>query len=63
MFRLKGEILQFAEDLKNGGEKSSVTYQYIHDCYSRYKSLGGNSYIEQTFKYILKTMGDGDENE
>lgn len=63
MFRLKGEILHFAEDLKNGGEKSSVTYQYIHDCYTRYKSLGGNSYIEQTFKYILRTMGDGDENE
>lgn len=63
MFRLKGEILQFAEDLKNGGEKSSVTYQYIHDCYSRYKRLGGNGYIEQVFRYILKTMGDGDENE
>lgn len=63
MFRLKGEILQFAEDLKNGAEKSSVTYQYIHDCYSRYKRLGGNSYIDQVFKYILKTMGDGQENE
>ena len=54
LFRLKGEILQFAEDLKNGAEKSSVAYQYIHDCYSRYEDLGGNSYIEQTFEYITE---------
>lgn len=52
-FRLRGEMLAFAEDLKNGADKSSVAYQHIHLVYGRYKEIGGNSYIDQVFKYII----------
>ena len=57
-FRLRGEMLAFAEDLRNGADKSSVAYEHIHAVYGRYKELGGNSYIDQVFKYIV-----GRENE
>ena len=52
-FRLRGEMLAFAEDLKNGADKSSVAYEHIHAVYGRYKELSGNSYIDQVFKYIM----------
>ena len=52
-FRLRGEMLAFAEDLKNGADKSSVAYEHIHAVYGRYKELSGNSYIDQVFKYIV----------
>lgn len=53
-FRLKAEILNFAEDLNNGLEKSSVAYQHIHSVYERYIELGGNSYIMEVFRFITE---------
>lgn len=62
-YRLKGEIIDFAEDLRNGAQKSSVAYQHIHNSYSRYKKLGGNGYIDETFKYIVRTIGEKNEQD
>lgn len=59
--RIRGEILSFAEDLRNGADKSSVAYQHIHLVYSRYKELGGNSYIDKVFSYIV-SIQDADAN-
>lgn len=60
--RLASEIISFAEDLKNAIRKSSVAYEHIHKCYNRYKKLGGNSYIDGVFKYIINKM-EGKNNE
>lgn len=51
--RLKAEIMDFGEDLKNGIEKSSVAFQHIHEVFSKYKKLGGNSYVLGVFEYIV----------
>lgn len=53
-FRLRAEVLNFAEDLNNGLEKSSVAYQHIHSVYGRYIELGGNSYIMEVFRFITE---------
>ena len=50
--RIRGELLNFAEDLKNGIQKSSVAYQHAFSIYEKYKRLGGNSYIDSAFEYI-----------
>ena len=60
--RLASEIISFAEDLKNAIIKSSVAYEHIHKCYNRYKKLGGNSYIDGVFQYIIKKM-EAQDNE
>lgn len=50
--RLKAELMNFGEDLKNGLEKSSLAYKHIFNVAERYKELGGNSYAVDLFEYI-----------
>ena len=50
--RIRGELLNFSEDLKNGVKKSPIAYQHAFSIYEKYKKLGGNSYIDNAFEYI-----------
>lgn len=50
--RIRGELLNFSEDLKNGAKKSTIAYEHAHRLYEKYKKLGGNSYIDSSFEYI-----------
>ncbi len=54
--RIRGEILAYAEDLRNGIKKGTSTYKHISSLYDRYKSMGGNSYVDAEFDYIQKQM-------
>lgn len=57
--RIQGEIIQFCEDLKNGSKKSSIAYEHIYESYRKYKSLGGNGFIDDMFnKYIRGEVND-----
>lgn len=53
-FGLKGEIIQFSEDLKSGSIKTDLAYEHIHNAYEQYKKLGGNGFIEEAFNNIVE---------
>lgn len=53
-FGLKGEIIQFSEDLKSGSIKTDLAYEHIHHAYEQYKKLGGNGFIEEAFNSIVE---------
>ena len=53
-FGLKGEIIQFSEDLKSGAIKTDLAYEHIHNAYEQYKKLGGNGFIEEAFNNIVE---------
>ena len=48
------EIINFADDLKNGVKKSSASFQHISSFYDKYRKLGGNSYVEAIHEYIIE---------
>lgn len=50
--RLKAELIDFLEDLRNGQIKSATAYQHIYAAYDYYKSLKGNGFIEDVFAEI-----------
>lgn len=50
--RLKSEIIDFAEDLRNGHTKSTSSYQHIYAAYDYYKKLKGNSFVDQVYHEI-----------
>lgn len=53
-FGLKGEIIQFSEDLKSGAIKTDLAYEHIHHAYAQYKKLGGNGFIDEAFNSIVE---------
>lgn len=49
---IRGEIVNFAEDLRQGAHKSKVQFQHIFEIYDKYRKAGCNSYITHEFEYI-----------
>lgn len=54
--RLATDIINYAEDLRNGLEKGENSFKHIMKCYDRYKKLGGNSFVDSSFEYIRKQL-------
>ena len=50
--RIKYEILQFSGSLRNGLNRSEVDYQHIEAVFTKYKNMGGNTYIMHEMEYI-----------
>lgn len=59
--RLSTEILNYHEDLVNKLWKTPNSYRHISKCFDRYKRLGGNSFIGETFSEIREMMGEQNE--
>lgn len=58
---IKGELIDFLEDLQLGRPKTKEAFQYAYGIYDRYKELNGNSYIEAVIAEIRdyqKRMAD-----
>lgn len=54
--RLASEIINYAEDLKNGVSKTSASFKHITKAYDIYHGLGANSYIDIEFDFIKSEM-------
>lgn len=52
MDRLRSEIIQAENDLRNGLELSEVYLKHVHHSYDKYISKGGNSYIVECMDNI-----------
>lgn len=52
MNRLQTTIMNYAQDLRNGHRMTLNSYNYLCHAYDRYKSLGGNSYVDSEMKFI-----------
>lgn len=50
--RIKYEILQFSGSLRNGLNRSEVDYRHIEAVFTKYKNMGGNTYIMHEMEYI-----------
>ncbi len=55
---IRGEIVNFAEDLRQGINKSLVQYKHIFEIYDKYHKLGWNSYITNEFNFIKKKYNE-----
>ena len=63
MSRLAQEIISFSESIRRGENKSPNSYKHIAESYDRYKKLGGNTYVDEQYKFILNKMDDEIEGE
>ena len=54
--RLAWEILNYHQDLRNRIWKTRMSFDHISKSYDRYKTLKGNSFIDETFKEIKSMM-------
>lgn len=50
--RLRAEVMIAANKLHNGQRLTTADYKHIEHVYTKYKELGGNSYIDEQMKYI-----------
>lgn len=50
--RIKYEILQFSGSLRNGLSRTETDYRHIEAIFTKYKNMGGNSYIMHEMEYI-----------
>ena len=50
--RIKYEILQFSGSLRNGLDRTETDYQHIEAIFTKYKNMGGNTYIMHEMEYI-----------
>lgn len=50
--RIRYEILQFSSSLRNGLSRTETDYQHIEAIFTKYKNMGGNSYILHEMEYI-----------
>lgn len=50
--RIRYEILQFSGSLRNGLSRTETDYQHIENIFTKYKNMGGNSYILHEMEYI-----------
>ena len=51
---IKTDLVNFINDVESGIEKSDIQKLNAHELYDRYKKLGGNSYVHDHFKKLLK---------
>ena len=52
--RLRAEIMQFVCYLRSGMSITSAEFKHIHHVYDKYHNMGGNSYIDEDYHYILE---------
>lgn len=50
--RLRAEVMIAANKLHNGQRLTTADYKHIEHVYTKYKELGGNSYIDEQMEYI-----------
>lgn len=50
--RIRYEILQFSGSLRNGLSRTETDYQHIEAIFTKYRNMGGNSYILHEMEYI-----------
>jgi len=50
--RLRSRIVDFANDLRNNENKSTVQFKNVFECYDKYHAKGGNSYVDTEIIYI-----------
>ena len=55
---IRGEIVNFAEDLRQGVHKSKVQFQHIFEIFDKYHKMGFNSYITHEFEYITQKFNE-----
>lgn len=55
---IRGEIVNFAEDLRQGIHKSKVQFQHIFEIFDKYHNMGYNSYITHEFEYINQKFNE-----
>ena len=54
MNRLQTAIMDFASALRAGHPETLNSFNYIFHAYDKYKSLGGNSFVDSEMEYIRK---------
>lgn len=54
MNRLQTAIMDFASALRAGYPETLNSFNYIFHAYDKYKSLGGNSFVDSEMEYIRK---------
>ena len=52
MDRLRTDIVDCVSKIRNGYDVSPIDLEHIHHAYDKYKSKGGNSYIESCMSLI-----------
>ena len=60
--RLRAEIMQFVCYLRSGMNITSAEFKHIHHAYDKYHNMGGNSYIDGDFQYILEKEREYNES-
>lgn len=60
--RLRAEIMQFVCYLRSGMSITSAEFKHIHHVYDKYHNMGGNSYIDEDFQYILEKEREYNES-
>ena len=50
--RLRAEVMIMANKLHNGQLITTADFKHIEHVYTKYKALGGNSYIDEQMAYI-----------
>ena len=60
--RLRAEIMQFVCYLRSGMNITSAEFKHIHHVYDKYHNMGGNSYIDGDFQYILEKEREYNES-
>ena len=47
-------LVNFMNDIERGNDKSSIQKQNAYELYDRYKTLGGNSYVHDSWEKLNK---------
>ncbi len=50
----KNYLVRFLKDIENKQELSAIEKQRAYECFERYTSLGGNSYIHDWWDKLMK---------
>lgn len=59
---LQGIVVDYATKVRNGCKIDKNSFDYICQCYDRYKTMGGNSYIDNEFDYIREAYNNLGDN-
>ena len=58
LVQIGNEIIKFADQLRRGHVKTRSAYQSIAKVYEKYKTLGGNHYVDEEWEFIKEIMQD-----
>ena len=47
-------LVNFINDIEKGINKSAIQIKNAYELYDRYKTLGGNSYVHDSFEKLIK---------